>query len=765
MALLRTLFALSLASTVVSAAEPSRMIPSKGLEAYLEFDGLDAHVNAWNATAAHAILEKTPAGAMIVDLVGQVADRRLRKIPGVKLRGEDIEALIRQLSQLGFVAASHGHGGLSGSITVVLPGAGRKENRERFERLFRPLVESKHARKLRMRGRELFQVLGEPPLNPERTADLRLVWWFDSDALVILVSAPQAHLEAVLDAIDGKAANATTHPGRLAAIAEGKAIPGYEPDGLFFIEPGKNGQIRSTVRLALESAFADQDPAARRLRAEVEDAVRDAESFRDLNILHLDQRPVLPPYFVQPPPTSFFFNSTFPQFPVVPPSPPFRVVPLPLPLISPLPQPPIDLPELVLPPAPPELPLELREGLPTAVTNNPWTILGIDGITRIVGRHGFQGKALLSVVRVETLTPRKGMFASLDVRPFRKDSLPPFPRGATSFTVVGLDPGNTYDKAVMVLKTMAPEIGEMVGKVEANLKEATGLRSRQELLDLFGSTWSLVTVPNPKYDDYVDPVIVTGVRDPEALVKVLDPIATRINTMFRDREARAADANRGKAKDLPILALERLPVPEQGFRLTSPSRLSLFFGDGSMEPTILIGKKYVAFALHAKEARTVLSAETDPAQLWTPAGEVLSSLAVFPDNLVMLSHRDSVDSPWPAWLAHMPALVQLVTDGLENDDSASSLDFLGLLGLPEPGGFRVRIAPSKVPTEDQIKPHLFPGMMAVSVDDRGIRWIVREAFPTVLPAMVELTNMSTCEWMGKGFKRDVKFKIKMQQKN
>ena len=551
MALLRTLFALSLASTVVSAAEPSRMIPSKGLEAYLEFDGLDAHVNAWNATAAHAILEKTPAGAMIVDLVGQVADRRLRKIPGVKLRGEDIEALIRQLSQLGFVAASHGHGGLSGSITVVLPGAGRKENRERFERLFRSLVESKHARKLRMRGRELFQVLGEPPLNPERTADLRLVWWFDSDALVILVSAPQAHLEAVLDAIDGKAANATTHPGRLAAIAAGKAIPGLEPDGLFFIEPGKDGLFHHSLKHVLESVLADRDLSTERHIQHLEELRRQEARLRASQIPFFSD---IPSHATLPVPSlraPFVFD---------PPSSPFLAVLPPPPFVLPLPQLPTNPPGLVPPPAPPEI----RERLPAAVINKPgaplieappmpasaWQDplkpLGLDGITRIVGRHGFQGKALLSIVRVETLTPRKGVFASLDTHPFRKDSLPPLPRGATSFTVVGLDPGNTYDKAVMVLKTMAPEIGEMIGQVEANLKEATGLRSRQQLLGLFGSTWSLVTVPNPKSDHSVDPVVVAMMRDPVVFAKTLDTVVAHINTLFLDREAHAADSKTRK---------------------------------------------------------------------------------------------------------------------------------------------------------------------------------------------------------------------------
>ena len=257
-------------------------------------------------------------------------------------------------------------------------------------------------------------------------------------------------------------------------------------------------------------------------------------------------------------------------------------------------------------------------------------------------------------------------------------------------------------------------------------------------------------------------------RDREAFGKTLDTVAARVNTTFLDREARADEANRRKEKDLPLLALERLPAPEQGYRLTSPSGLVLWFGDGGMEPSILVGKTCVALALHAKEARAALSAEADPTRLWTPAGEVRSALATFPDELVMLSTLDPVESIWPNWFAQMPALVQLISravDDLGRSETATDLDVLSLLGLPEPGGFRVRIAPSKVPTEGQIKAHLFPGMSAVSVDDRGVRLIVREALPTVVPPMVEVGISSTLEWSGKGLKRDLKLKARIGLQN
>ena len=45
-------------------------------------------------------------------------------------------------------------------------------------------------------------------------------------------------LTSIIDTIDGKRPNVTTHPGFVSALAEGKDLKGFEPDGLFFIGPG-----------------------------------------------------------------------------------------------------------------------------------------------------------------------------------------------------------------------------------------------------------------------------------------------------------------------------------------------------------------------------------------------------------------------------------------------------------------------------------------------------------------------------------------------
>jgi len=129
----------SLMATVARAAEPRpsphRFIPAKGLVAYVEFDGLDAHADAWKATAANGLLVKTPAGSMLTELARQLLDRLFKMVPGGKATGADLIALHDHLMQRGFAVAVHGIGDSDVSFTVVLTGFGEKPIRERLERL------------------------------------------------------------------------------------------------------------------------------------------------------------------------------------------------------------------------------------------------------------------------------------------------------------------------------------------------------------------------------------------------------------------------------------------------------------------------------------------------------------------------------------------------------------------------------------------------------------------------------------------------------
>src|SRR5205807_119341 len=56
--------------------------------------------------------------------------------------------------------------------------------------------------------------------------------------------------------IEGKRPNASTHPGRVAALAEGEDIKGFEPDGLFFVEPAGGQGLITWLTGRIETVFS-----------------------------------------------------------------------------------------------------------------------------------------------------------------------------------------------------------------------------------------------------------------------------------------------------------------------------------------------------------------------------------------------------------------------------------------------------------------------------------------------------------------------------
>jgi hypothetical protein len=65
----------------------------------------------------------------------------------------------------------------------------------------------------------------------------------------------------------------------------------------------------------------------------------------------------------------------------------------------------------------------------------------------------------------------------------------------------------------------------------------------------------------------------------------------------------------------------------------------------------------------------------------------------------------------------------------DGEDAGPTSVFQTMLGIPRSGRFRVRVDPNKIPAEADLRARLFPSVLASTVDDHGVRWIGREAFP------------------------------------
>src|SRR5262249_51405018 len=81
----------------------ARFVPSEGLIAFVEFDGLAGHQKAWSATAAHAVLTETTTGAMLKSLFSQLSQTALSPNPNAPINGEQLTLLVEHVARRGFV--------------------------------------------------------------------------------------------------------------------------------------------------------------------------------------------------------------------------------------------------------------------------------------------------------------------------------------------------------------------------------------------------------------------------------------------------------------------------------------------------------------------------------------------------------------------------------------------------------------------------------------------------------------------------------------
>jgi hypothetical protein len=128
-----------------------------------------------------------------------------------------------------------------------------------------------------------------------------------------------------------------------------------------------------------------------------------------------------------------------------------------------------------------------------------------------------------------------------------------------------------------------------------------------------------------------------------------------------------------------------------------------------------------------------------------------------PDELTLLVVADQRHSKVPEWIASLPGLTKSLINMSqeENLDNASPWCFLDIIGLPRSGGARIRIDPSELPDADDLRPFLFPSVLAATVDERRYRLSSRGAFPLALLANETILKFS----LGFGWTLEEGFRI------
>src|SRR5262245_47970924 len=156
-----------------SRAPLARYFPREDLVVYAEFDGLDAHRDAWKKTATYRVLNETTTGAMLEQTLARFLDEVVVSDTGVPARGREVVDLGEHLLRSGFAVGINRRGGagLPRSFGIIIRGGAKGQSRAILDRFLRagegPRSKIKQVQKS---GGRSVQVLGDSP----RTA---FAWW------------------------------------------------------------------------------------------------------------------------------------------------------------------------------------------------------------------------------------------------------------------------------------------------------------------------------------------------------------------------------------------------------------------------------------------------------------------------------------------------------------------------------------------------------------------------------------------------------------
>ncbi|WP_337174568.1 hypothetical protein [Paludisphaera sp.] len=202
------------------------------LIAFVEFDGLDAHDDAWRQTAAHRMLNDTSLGAMLEQVGVSLLDRASTWLPNRKINGADGVAIVKHLARKGFVAAFHADPSAPKGFrgVLILRGAATKEEKSLLGRLVVSFMDPASKHRLERKGTRSVVIV--PPPGDGKPADEGWAWWAEGGDIGIALARP-SDADACLASVDGKVESAVGHE-TVTAVAQPDA--GLTPALKFFLD-------------------------------------------------------------------------------------------------------------------------------------------------------------------------------------------------------------------------------------------------------------------------------------------------------------------------------------------------------------------------------------------------------------------------------------------------------------------------------------------------------------------------------------------------
>ncbi len=219
---LALLVPVALSGVAAAQAPPSslaRYVPKQDLFFLMEYDGLDAHAEAWNRSAASKLLNEAKLGALLENLATQGLDTLLGAVPMPNPpTAKDLINIVERAAKDGFLVA--GWGKTENQITLAL--VLRKGDRPEIRTILSIGREVENP--------ELAKAEKDPNARVVHDFGPNLAWWAENGDIVITTKEAVETLSAV---IDGASPSALEHPTRL-ALKQKKSD--FEPITITFVD-------------------------------------------------------------------------------------------------------------------------------------------------------------------------------------------------------------------------------------------------------------------------------------------------------------------------------------------------------------------------------------------------------------------------------------------------------------------------------------------------------------------------------------------------
>jgi hypothetical protein len=667
-------------------------IPADDLVFYFEFQGVESHPDAWKKSALYKVLFETPTGDMLDDTLVQLADQALGKVGARWGTGKEEITLLQHLLKQGFVVAASEKQGDPQSSTASMVFRGVFKTKE-MKAIVARFLNSRNDPKVKPKyadadGHKI--VIGKQPTGSF------FAWWVDKEDLVMVPTGPTeaAVIQAaknIFATLDGKTPSAAQDTLRTSLAKE---EDGFVPIGFGFLDLSSipPGVIPPTLGL--------QDLKTIDFRW----GFQDKETVSILHATAPKPREGILALFDQP-----TFDKTN------------------------------------LPPIP-----EGVEAFNVISIDPKKAFDQISALAQSLNPNGVGLEALADAVKAKT----------------------------------------KRDLKTDILGHLGPRIAIYVAPGAKSSDGAKGPNPLAALLGPLAGAMANFEIPRLTIvADIDDPTAVGRVLD-ELMIMVNQSLRSLgpIMPPADDPNGGAARKSRGNAG----AGLEFTSLPNdkyRGYKLNLPQGLAALL-PSYVRPTIRVAAKQIVFSISPEAARQAIeikgggaaattfstALQSAPAkmiflQASDPSDAIAAALADFPNKLQQT--LDAAATPPGALVANTPGGSGMPggpgmagSGGMSRPGGPAGFGASGPMGggtgapsgsggrsIPggsggpgggpggsggsggapasSPSGIVIKVDSSKLPTTSTVKALLFPGTATISVDDEGIKFITREAFPNV----------------------------------